>query len=655
MADDYHPKLGWKRARKERALLVTMRSMNKHTFQIQTGTKPLVVEHNDLAIHADGSITMSMGDTTVMAVAVMGGVNTYPDGGLALRVDYEERYYARGEILGSRYNKREGRPTEEATLTARVIDRTIRPFFPDHFDHEVQVVVTVLSLGEYDPDVLAVNAACLALQTSTIPWDGPVACVRISQNKDVEPVVNPTYLERKHENNYFNAIMAGTADAISMIEVEGSEISNDDLRAVCATAGEEFKTITEGYREIASQIGKAKQEWDEHQWSDTLTTIYQEHLADTLESSVSQFLDGDTVDRWKREFKAHVREADSANKEKTDLFIESKIKHAARAAILSRAERMDGRAIDAVRDLYAQAGGVAPKQHGSGVFYRGDTHVLSVATLGSLEDDALLHDEMEIQDSQRWMLHYNFPSYSVGEVGRMRSPGRREIGHGKLAEKAISRVLPHEDDFPYAIRSVCEVFSSNGSTSMASVCAASLSLMDAGVPLEKHVAGIACGLVREDDNQVILTDILGKEDFYGDMDFKIAGTRDGITAIQLDCKIHGLDLDTIAETLERSTKARMKVLDAMEQALPAPRELTSAVERIETMDLPESKIGLVIGKGGVTIKGITKESGARIDIKDSGVAWIMGSEESITKAKEMIADVLEPREEELVRDNPKAG
>lgn len=615
----------------------------------------MVVEHNDLAVHADGSVQMSMGDTTVMAVVVMGGVNTYPDGGLALRVDYEERYYARGAILGGRYNKREGRPTEEATLTARVIDRTIRPFFPDGFNREVQVVVTVLSLGEYDPDVLAVNAACLALQTSTIPWDGPVACVRLSQNRDVEPVVNPTYLERKHENNYFNAILAGTADTISMIEVEGSEVSNSDMVTVCQRAQQELAQLVAQFVEITASIGQTKQELALGEWSQTLTDIYQEHFAQTIESSVSQFLDREITDGWKRDFASRVREADKNNREKTDQFIEYKIKQRARAAIIEQGERMDGRRIDEVRTLSAQAGGVAPMQHGSGVFYRGDTRVLSVATLGSLEDDALLHDEMEIVENQRWMHHYNFPSYSVGEVGRMGSPGRREIGHGKLAEKAIHCMLPHEDDFPYAIRVVSEVFSSNGSTSMASTCAASLALLDAGVPMQKHVAGIACGLVREGDRQVILTDILGKEDFYGDMDFKIAGTRDGITAIQLDCKIHGLDLETITQTLEQSQTARLEVLATMEQTLPAHRELTGLVERIETVDIPESKIGLVIGKGGVTIKGITKESGARIDIKDSGVAWVTGSEEAITKAKDMIAAVLEPREEELVRDNPKAG
>lgn len=615
--------------------------MNKQNYTIAAGDPDMNIEFNDLAVHADGSVTVSMGDTVVMAVAVLGGEKNYPDGGLALRVDYEERNYARGAILGGKFNKREGKPTDEATLTARVVDRTIRPFFPKHFNREVQVVCTVLSLGEYDPDVLAVNAACLALQTSNIPWDGPVGCVRVSQNQEEsEVVVNPTYAERHTEHNYYNAIVAGTGDKIAMIEVEGSEVSNEDMVTGCEIAMTQLAALTDLYETINREQGREKIAWELTEYSETLEQVFDAKFRHVIEASLNKVLDNEVVSFWKKDFRREVQLTDETNRENTDMYVEHQIKHIVRDSITKHGERMDGRGLEDVRSLYAQAGGVTGRQHGTGIFYRGDTRVLSVLTLGSLEDDSLLHHEMEIDGPQRWMHHYNFPSYSVGEVGRMGSPGRREIGHGTLAQKGIVRMLPPEEEFPYAIRVVSEVMSSNGSTSMASTCAACLALMDGGVPIKKPVGGIACGLVTDGGDYTILTDILGREDFYGDMDFKVTGTRDGITAIQLDCKIHGLSIDIIRETLDRSNAARMMVLDAMENEIKEPRALTDQVERIITVKIPQDKIGLVIGKGGVTIKKITADSGARVDIKRDGTAVITGNGDVGDKARDMIEQIL---------------
>lgn len=613
--------------------------MNKQTFDITLGDAAMNIEFNDLAVHADGSVTVSMGNTVVMAVCVLGGKKNYPDGGLALRVDYEERNYARGAILGGKFNKREGKPTDEATLTARVIDRTIRPFFPKHFNREVQVVATVLSLGEYDPDMVAVNAACLALHTSNIPWDGPVGCVRLSQEIDSEEIVVGPIYARRETNNYCDAIVAGNGDAIAMIEVEASEVSNDDMVNICRAGMEQLGHVTDLYETIRREVGREKIEWAATEFSDVLERVFDEKFQHVIEASLAKVLDKEVVSFWKNDFKREVLLVDETNRENTEMFFEQQMKQIVREGIVN-GERMDGRGIDEVRSLYAQAGGVAGHQHGTGIFYRGDTRVLSVLTLGSLEDDSLLHHEMEIDGSQRWMHHYNFPSYSVGETGRMGRPGRREIGHGTLAQKGIARMLPSESDFPYAIRVVSEVMSSNGSTSMGSTCAAVLALMDGGVPIKKPVGGIACGLVTDGEQNTIVTDILGKEDFYGDMDFKITGTRDGITAIQLDCKIHGLSMEVIETVLDRSTAGRNVVLDAMTDEISESRELTDQVEQIITVKIPQDKVGLVIGKGGVTIKKITAESGAKINVKRDGTAVITGNDESPEKAKEMINQII---------------
>lgn len=621
--------------------------MHKDTYDIQIGGQTMQFEFNDLAAYANGSVIARLGETTVMAVVTMGKQSQYDDGGFPLRVDYQERNYARGAILGSQYNKREGKPTDEAVLTSRVIDRTIRPFFPEGFNYEVQVVVTVLALGDYDPDVLAINAACLALQTSDIPWNGPVACVRVSENMLITGdtveravMVNPTYVERKQDTNYHNTIVSGALDTIVMMETEATEVSNEDMVDVCRVAGDSINRLCEFFTGLVKQHGKTKIEFETATYSLDTERLFAEQLEPQVRASLGRIQDLSVVSFWVTELTRIVRSVDSGNKENMAVFITGKIKEIVRESILQHGERIDGRAVDAVRDVYAQAGGVASRLHGTGIFYRGETRVLSVLTLGSLDDEQMFH-EMEIDGTKRWMHHYNFPPYSVGEAGRMGSPGRREIGHGTLAEKSLIRMLPAESVFPYTIRVVSEVMSSNGSTSMAATAAATIALLDGGVPLKKPVAGVAMGMVSDEHNHVLLTDILGKEDYYGDMDFKVSGTSDGITAIQLDCKTHGISLDIIAETLDRSHEARRQILDAITDVISAPHEMSSYVERITIVQIPVGKIGLVIGKGGVTIKQITAESGAKIDIKRDGSAFITGNGDAPVHAQTLINQILE--------------
>ncbi|MFW0871444.1 MAG: polyribonucleotide nucleotidyltransferase [Patescibacteria group bacterium] len=615
--------------------------MHKQSFEIPYGAEVIRVESNDLAGQTNGSVMLSLGDTTVMAVALLGGANRYSDGGLSLRVDYEERYYARGAILGGRFNKREGKPSTEAILTARVIDRSIRPFFPAHFDREVQVVVTVLSLGEYDPDVLAINAASLALGISDIPWEGPIGAIRISTDSESDKLlVNPTFKERKRESNTSNSIIAGKGDAICMVECDAMEMDTDAFVALSEEAMNICGGLCREWSAIVAKLGKEKLVLDREEAPALLAQVFDELIQDKMRSHIEQVADREQMNTWKKEYREAVRAGEADLAQASDSYFDSRMGALVREAMVNEGKRIDGRTPTELRPLFAQAGGLPGRQHGTGIFYRGETHVLSVLTLGSIEDDVLYRHEMEVDGTERWMHHYNFPDYSVGEVGPMRSPRRREIGHGVLAQKAIARILPSEEEFPYAIRVVSEVMSSNGSTSMASTCATSLALWDGGVPMKKLVAGLACGMVKEGDKRMILVDILGAEDHFGDVDFKVAGTREGMTALQLDCKNHGIGTEEMKAILEASRQARLEILDTMEAELGTARELSPYVERISTYLIPEDKIGLIIGKGGVTIKRITRESEAKIDIKRDGTAHITGSNEAIARAMEMIDEIL---------------
>lgn len=609
--------------------------MHKETYTLPFADKQIQIELNDWMSHAESSAVARLGDTVVMVAVSLGGESNkdyFP-----LKVEYQERHYARGEILGGQYYKREGKPSEEAMLTARVVDRAIRPYFPKDFTREVMVVVTVLSLGEYDPDIVALNATALALERSSIPWDGPVLGARFLKTVSGNLVFNASYKERALGGS--EGVVAVHKDRVCMLEVEGAEINEADLLDCIERTVEVINSAKQAYADIASKNPKQKLPAKQDQLQD-VSTIAREMINDKLPGSFSEAFN----DEFKKPLlKAFKERALQTKPDVTDIDVyrvfDTQYREVVRQEILN-GKRSDGRGTDELRTLFADYGILPTQVHGSGLFYRGSTHVLGALTVG-YADDALMINEMEIHEQKSFFLHYNFPPYSVGEVGNIRSPGRREIGHGALAEKAIRKILPRQEDFPYTIRIVCEVLSSNGSTSMASVCAASLALFDAGIPVKGHIAGIAMGMVEGDQGDyVILTDILGKEDHYGDMDFKIAGTINGITAIQLDCKNSGLTNQMIQETFEKSKTARTKILETLSDKISYPKPLTSKVEKTEKVQIPVAKIGLVIGKAGVTIKEIIKTSGVKIDIKQDGTALIIGPATGIALARERILSII---------------
>jgi len=617
--------------------------MNKTTYTHKLGNADLVFEINDWMKFTDMSMVASMGETKVMVAIALGGETD--KNYMPLKVEYQERYYARGEILGGKYNKREGKPSTEAVLTARLIDRAIRPYFPTGFTQDIQVVITVLSLGDYDPDMVALNATTLALKLSSLPWEGNVGGVRVIQDKEGKQIISPTYTELE-TNNLFDAVVCTHNTRVCMLEVEAHEVQESVLEQAIEDATKEIKTLIVFFEDIITKHGKEK--ISHAIVENNLQDIFNTGVRDLVLINFAGVQDKIITEKWKQAF---INDVKSIDEDISSTQISEAFEIGIRSVVrkqLSAGLRMDGRGMNMVRELYAQAGGVSDKLHGSGLFYRGETHVLSVLTLGQLAD-ALFIDGMEINTDKNFIHHYNFPSYSVGETGRMGSPGRREIGHGQLAEKAFRRVLPDRDTFPYTMRVVSEVLSSNGSTSMGSVCGTSLALHNAGVPMKNHVAGLAIGLVyNSDDDYNLVTDILGKEDHWGDMDFKVAGTRAGITAIQLDCKFEGLTSNMIIETFIEAKKGRTTILEILEAEIKKPNTLIDHVEQVEKMTIPESMIGMVIGRGGVTIKKITKDSGAKIDIKRDGTAFILGQKDTIAKAKKMIQSVLDH-----AKENPK--
>ncbi len=613
-------------------------------YDLDIDGKKIEFEFSDLVSSADASVTVSCGDTKVLVVAVMGG-KTDKDY-LPLRVDYLERYYATGQILGGKYKKREGKPSTEATLTARVIDRSIRPFFDKHLNNDVQITAMVLSLGDYDPDVLAVCGTSMALSVSSIPWNGPISAVRVAENKNGDIQVNPTYTFRK-DNNYYETVISSLSDnKVAMIETEASEVSEENFLKAIDVAVKNNSKIIQLIQKVQKEIGKEKVAIYKEKPTDVLDSLYQESIKNVVENNFSLILDRQASSMIKNEFSKYVQEHSEYKYQTTvlDQFIDKKFKEVVRKKITEEKQRLDGRGIDEVRPLYAKAKRLTKKLDGSAIFYRGQTHVLSVLTLGDLKD-ALFIDEMEIQTEKNYMHYYNFPSFSVGETGFYRSPGRREIGHGALAEKAVRRMLPSVENFPYTMRVVSEVMSSNGSTSMAATTASSMALLSGGVPLKNSVTGVAIGLVYENANDyTLLTDILGTEDFYGDMDFKVAGTKDGITAIQLDIKIAGITKDIITKTLQKAKIARKYILKTIDAEISEPAEMSDSVERIKKMQIPKDMIGYIIGKAGVSIKAIIKKSGAKIDIKRDGQTFIVGSDLSTDNAIEIIREKIEEAE-----------
>ena len=597
--------------------------MEKIVEKFELYGKEYRLETGELAKQTTGAVLVGQGDTTVLVTAVISSQEKDYDF-FPLTVDYIEKMYAVGRIPGG-YLKREARPSEKGTLTARMIDRPIRPGFAEGFKREVHVVATTLVADQENPiDNICVMGASAALMIGDAPFDGPCACVRVGRDKTTgDFICNPTYAEQ--ENSDLDLIIAGTTDYISMIEAGAQEISEEDMLAAMSFGQTAIAKFCEAQQRFLDRCDIEKRDWPIHEADPSIAERI-EPFADEMSAALK---DADKLARVSKvaELKERIKAEKFTEEELAtwgaDIAAELKLleKHAMRAMVIETGERADGRTPEEIRPLHIVPG-YLPRVHGSGLFQRGQTQVLSIATLGMLNEWQRL-DTIEPIEGKRYMHQYNFPPYCTGEVGRMGAPKRREVGHGALAERALIPVLPDEDEFPYAIRVVSEVLESNGSSSMASTCGSTLALMDAGVPIKAPVSGIAMGLIKEGDDVVILSDIQGVEDFLGDMDFKVTGTTKGITALQMDNKARGLSVEILARALEQAKRGRAHILDAMLEQIAAPREeLSEYAPRIETIHIPVDKIRDVIGSGGKVVRGIQEETGAQIDIQEDGTIHI---------------------------------
>ena len=608
-------------------------AMQSKSYSIDVGGKTMTAEFTDLAEQANGSVILRYGDTAVLATAVMSARTRDDIDYFPLTVDYEERFYAAGAILGSRYLRREGRPSDNAILSGRVVDRTIRPLFPQHIRNEVQVVITVLALNDEDADQVAVNAASLALATSDIPWNGPVAAVRIGQ-KDGATVINPTYIERAEAE--LDVLSCGKDGTINMIEVGATQVDEETVASAFGLSVEEHNKLLAWQKKIIAEIGKPKRDAQKPELSAALKELWENEFKSKIKDTVFCGVAGkDAIHHLQEQWMAKIGEENPGIARR---FFEDRVDEEIHRGAVEDNKRADNRRFDEVRPLFAKAGGVSTMLHGSGIFYRGGTHVFTALTLGGPGDSQIIDSIEELDAKKRFMHHYNFPPYSSGETGRMGGVNRRATGHGALAEKAIQPVIPDAVAFPYTIRLVSECFASNGSTSMGSACASTLALMDGGVPIKAPVAGIAMGVMSHDGEHKVMTDIQGPEDEFGGMDFKVAGTRAGVTAIQLDIKLDGIPLAVLVEALAGAKKARLEILDVIEKEIAAPRATISPrAPEILTMKVKPDQIGLVIGGGGKTINGIKDVSEVDdITIEDDGSIFITGKGESAKMARSMI-------------------
>jgi len=609
-------------------------------FEYKLAGRTLSVNIGKVAEQANGACVVRYGDTVVLVTATASkepreGIDFFP-----LSVDFEEKLYSVGKIPGG-FIKREGKPSEKSILTSRLIDRPIRPLFPKGYRNDVQVIATVLSVDQdCTPDIVAMIGSSIALSISDIPFDGPTGSVSIGLIDD-KFVINPTSEQR--EKSLMHLTVSGTKDAIMMVEAGAKEIPEDVMLEGIMLAHEEIKGICNFIEEIRKEVGKEKKEFHVFQPDEAIEKEVREFITDKIVEAIQTYDKqerDENMDKVKEETLEYFLEKYPENEKDIDEVIYDVTKEEVRKLILEQGIRPDNRKIDEIRPITCDVG-LLPRTHGSGLFKRGQTQVLTVATLGASSDVQVI-DGLGDEESKRYMHHYNFPPYSVGETRVLRGPGRREIGHGALAERALEPVIPSEEEFPYTIRLVSEVLSSNGSTSQASVCGSTLALLDAGVPIKAPVAGIAMGLMKSEDKVVILTDIQGMEDFLGDMDFKVAGTEKGITAIQMDIKIAGIGRSILKEALDRARIGRMFILGKMLAVIPEPRkELSPYAPRIFTMNVNTDKIRDIIGPGGKMINKIIEETGVKIDIDDDGKVVIAAVDtESGNKAIEMINNIV---------------
>ncbi len=616
--------------------------MNKKTFEMELAGKILSAEFNDLAENAHGSVIMKYENTAVLVTCVMSKNPKVGGDFFPLTVDFEERFYASGQILGSQFIRREGKPSDNAILSGRIIDRTIRPLFDGRMRHEVQVVATTLAVDSYAADIIAVNAASLALCVSPIPWNGPIGSVRIARKNNSWILMPPTKTSENKDLEYEAILtLCGKDGNINMIEMEGNELSEDLIMEALEIAAKEISKIEDFQKKIISEIGKQKREIELMEVSEDIISLFNEKILPKFEQTIFANIAGRKLEyELMEEWMKIVEEHEEMDKSLAAYYFDEEVNKLLHRKAIDENVRPDGRDFDSVRPIFAEAGGISPVHHGTGIFYRGGTHIMSVLTLGG-PNDAQTIEGMEVTEKKKYMHHYNFPPYSSGEVGRVGSTNRRAIGHGALAEKALLPVLPSQEEFPYTIRIVSEALASNGSTSMGSVCGSTLALMDAGVPIKKQVAGIASGLMMDDSNKYkVLTDIQGPEDHHGDMDFKVAGTKDGVTAIQMDVKVDGIPLHILREAFEKAKKARMHILSIMESAISTPRkEINSRAPKIMVLKIKPDQIGAVIGGGGKVVKEIREKTGAEIDIEDDGTVYITGKNGSAEAAFDWISDL----------------
>ena len=615
--------------------------MKTKEYALEVGGKKLTAEFTDLADQANGSVIIRLGQTTVLVTAVMGRYEKDTDY-FPLTVDYEERFYAAGQILGSRFMRREGRPSDEAVLSGRVVDRTIRPLFNQNLRQEVQVVVTILSIAEDDPDIPAIIGASLTLGASDIPWAGPVSAVRIGVLEDEKNfIVNPTYETRNAAENKLDLLACGKDGAINMIEIGAKEVAEEVIVKALTQASSEIEKIQTWQKKILAEISKEKITIAESRPSAELAKLFETEVAEKLFAAI--FSDrgrhqiGELKNYW---LKIAAEKLPQEKPLLADSFFEEKINELVHREAIENERRPDGRKMDELRPLFAKAGGVSPILHGSGIFYRGGTHILSALTLGGPGDTQVI-DGMEVQGKKRFMHHYNFPPFSTGETGRVGGMNRRAIGHGALAEKALLPILPPKETFPYTIRIVSEALASNGSTSMGSVCGSTLALMDAGVPIKAPAAGIASGLMFKNDKEYkILTDIQGPEDHHGDMDFKVAGTDAGVTAVQMDVKVNGIPIKILDEAFTAAKKARLQILEVIKKEIAAPRlDISPNAPKIISIKIKPDQIGSVIGTGGKIINEIMEKTGAEIDIEDDGTVFFTGKNGAAEAAKKIVEEM----------------
>ena len=620
-----------------------------HRYSAMVGSQEVIIETGKLAEQAGGAVTVRMGDTMLLATATMSahpreGIDFFP-----LSVDYEERLYAAGRIPGS-FFRREGRPSERAILTARVTDRPLRPLFPKDMRNEVQVILTALSHDqEHHIDMLCIIGASAALTISNIPFGGPVGACRVGLI-DGELVVNPTIPEM--ENSRLDLRMAGTSEAVIMVECGANEVDEETMVRALDLGHQSIQGIIAVQNRMREEVGKPKDEYEAPQVDEALRAEVFSKVEADIKRIVAEITDrkernaavDELRERILAEYEAAASEDSPPDYVAIRNFIQDALKAEVRRRILEDGIRPDGRDYVTIRPLAAEVG-IVPRVHGSGLFKRGQTQVLSIATLGTPRDVQTL-DGLSPEDTKRYLHHYNFPPYSTGETWFLRGPKRREIGHGALAETALLPMIPPEDEFPYTIRVVSEVLSSNGSTSMASVCGSTLALMDAGVPIRRPVGGIAMGLIKEGERYAVLTDIQGMEDHLGDMDFKVAGTESGITALQMDIKIKGISTDIMRQALQQARDARMQILDVMRQEIAEPRaELNRYAPRMTVVKIDPEKIGAVIGPGGKVIRGIQEKTGAKIDIEEDGSVFVAAVDgPAADLAVEMIQGLVEEPE-----------